>query len=197
VISKASRTREFILEKTAPLFNTKGYAGTSMLDLAAATGLTKGAIYGNFESKEAIALEVFKYSMERVRQVTREKMAAEQSAKGKLKILCDFYGQYVLHSPIPGGCPMINNAVEADDAQLFLKKTVSGEIKRTVDFIASLISEGKKCGEFKPDINAGELAQTFFCAIEGAIVMSRVSSSNAPMRAVLKHCNLILEQISI
>ncbi|WP_144916166.1 TetR/AcrR family transcriptional regulator [Mucilaginibacter frigoritolerans] len=39
-------TRDFILQKVAPLFNKKGYAGTSLSDLTDATGLTKG---GNSE----------------------------------------------------------------------------------------------------------------------------------------------------
>ena len=42
-------TSDFILETVAPIFNRKGYAGTSLSDLTAATGLTKGAIYFNFK----------------------------------------------------------------------------------------------------------------------------------------------------
>ena len=44
-MGKAERTKIFIAEKTAPLFNQKGYAGTSLNDMTDATGLTKGAIY--------------------------------------------------------------------------------------------------------------------------------------------------------
>ncbi|MBL7756118.1 MAG: TetR family transcriptional regulator, partial [Chitinophagaceae bacterium] len=47
---KAERTRQHIIEKAAPFFNKKGYADTSLSDITAATGLTKGAIYGNFEN---------------------------------------------------------------------------------------------------------------------------------------------------
>lgn len=50
-MSKAERTKQFIIEKTAPIFNAKGYMGTSMNDIMNATGLTKGSIYGNFETK--------------------------------------------------------------------------------------------------------------------------------------------------
>lgn len=48
---KSERTRQFIIEKVAPIFNRKGYAGTSLSDLTEATGLTKGAIYGNFKKQ--------------------------------------------------------------------------------------------------------------------------------------------------
>jgi len=197
VITKAGRTKEFILKTTAPLFNIQGYDGTSLLDLTTATGLTKGALYGNFENKQGIARAAFKHSMEIVRNVSRKLMEEEATNKGKLSRLFEFYGAYVLHSPIPGGCPMINTAVQADDHQLFLKRSVKTEIRRTVGMIASLLEKGRAAGEFKSEIESEDLAQTFFCAIEGAIVMSRVSSSDKPMKAVLKHCESILQQISL
>ena len=50
--TKAEQTSEFIIQKVAPIFNKHGYYGTSMSDLTQATGLTKGAIYGNFKNKE-------------------------------------------------------------------------------------------------------------------------------------------------
>ena len=55
-MSKAEKTKQFIIEKTAPLFNMKGYSGTSMSDITAATGLTKGSMYGNFENKTKLQL---------------------------------------------------------------------------------------------------------------------------------------------
>lgn len=47
-------TRSAILTKAADLFSEKGYAGTSMSDLAEALNLSKAAIYHHFESKESI-----------------------------------------------------------------------------------------------------------------------------------------------
>ena len=64
--SKAERTRNFIIERTAEVFNKKGYAGTSMSDITKATGLTKGSIYGNFENKEEVALAAFEYNCARI-----------------------------------------------------------------------------------------------------------------------------------
>ena len=51
MISKSEKTTKYIIETVAPIFNQKGYAVASMSDLTAATGLTKGAIYGNFKNK--------------------------------------------------------------------------------------------------------------------------------------------------
>ena len=58
-MSKAEKTRQFIIEKTAPIFNKKGFAGTSLSDMTEATGLTKGSIYGNFADKDEVAMAAF------------------------------------------------------------------------------------------------------------------------------------------
>ena len=195
-MGKATITRQFIIGKTAPLFNTKGYNGTSLNDLTEATGLTKGSLYGNFENKEEIAIAVFHYSMEKVRETARQKMEKVHSSKEKLLALLDFYSEYVFSSPIPGGCPLMNNAVEADDHHSFMKKAVTSEIKKTIDLIADLLIQGKKDGEFKNTLNENEIANLFFCSIEGAIIVSRVSASDAAMKSVVKFNRNLLKQIS-
>ena len=48
MLTKAKRTRSYIISKVAPIFNKKGYSATSLIDMTSATGLTKGSIYGNF-----------------------------------------------------------------------------------------------------------------------------------------------------
>lgn len=53
-------TRSTILMKAAELFSEKGYAGTSMSDLAEELALSKAAIYHHFESKESILMTLVK-----------------------------------------------------------------------------------------------------------------------------------------
>src|SRR4051795_9854827 len=47
-------TREKLLDAAAEVFAEKGYANTSMDDVAAAAGMTKGALYWNFDGKESL-----------------------------------------------------------------------------------------------------------------------------------------------
>src|SRR3978361_1704088 len=90
-MGKAERTREYIVEKTAPVFNRKGYAGTSMSDLTEATGLTKGAIYGNFENKDEVALAAFDYNLQRMVQRVRQLQTDDATALGKLNAYINVY----------------------------------------------------------------------------------------------------------
>ena len=195
-MTKADRTRLHILEKTAPLFNRKGYDGTSLAELTEVAGMTKGALYGNFAGKEEIALEAFKYSMAKVRQMVRHQLQGTVTYKAQLSALLDFYSKYVFNPPIPGGCPLLNTAIEADDHRTSMRRIVVKELMHTINFIQDLIQQGIAEKEFRSDVNSGEIAYTFFCAVEGALMFSRVERSREPMDIIVKHCKKILDQIS-
>jgi TetR/AcrR family transcriptional repressor of nem operon len=89
-MTKAERTRQFIIEKAAPIFNQKGIAGTSMSDIMEATKLAKGGLYGNFESKEEICLESFKYLTDSLSDEIGRAIAVKSTAKEKLFALLEF-----------------------------------------------------------------------------------------------------------
>ncbi|MGE0589381.1 MAG: TetR/AcrR family transcriptional regulator [Cyclobacteriaceae bacterium] len=195
-MGKAERTRQFIVEKTAPIFNKKGFEATSLSDLTKATGLTKGAIYGNFSDKEEIRKEAFDYAMEKVKALVGEHLMGATTYKDQLIAVVNFYASYVLTPPIPGGCPLLNTAIEADDHDTGMRKRVAVELNSTVNFIESLLNKGISAGEFKSDIDSKSLAYLFFCSVEGALMFSRAERSSKSMDAVVDHCKEILNQIS-
>ena len=47
-------TRRNVVEKSLQIFSVKGFHNTSVSDIMAATGLTKGGLYAHFDSKEAL-----------------------------------------------------------------------------------------------------------------------------------------------
>jgi AcrR family transcriptional regulator len=196
-MSKAERTRQFIIEKTAPLFNSKGYVGTTLTDLTEATGLTKGSLYGNFTDKDEIAKEAFRFSVKKVKEMVRMELDEVSTNKKKLIALLEFYAKYVFNPPVPGGCPLLNTAIEADDHYTTMRKIVARELMETIDFIDSLLKKGVKAGEFLSGIRTREIAYTLFCSVEGALMFSRVERSDEPMDIIVRHCKKILESISI
>src|SRR5580765_4718049 len=105
-MTKAANTRKFIVEKTAPIFNMKGYAGTSLSDMTEATGLTKGSIYGNFVNKDEVALEVFDYNLSRINAGVSAAIAGSTNAIGKLLNMVTFYRSSFKNFVTAGGCPI-------------------------------------------------------------------------------------------
>lgn len=195
-MTKGERTRQYIIEQTAPVFNCRGFQGTSMQDLTDATGLTKGAIYGNFADKEEIAREAFHYSMDKVRTMVKQKLTRTKTYKGQLSALFDFFAEYVLNPPVPGGCPLMNTAIESDDYHTTMRRVVVGELLQMIEFISGLLEKGVKAGEFDKTTKPRQMAYVFFCVIEGAIMFSRAERSREPMDIIVRHCKKMLDQIS-
>lgn len=195
-MTKSERTKQFIIEKTAPVFNMYGFEGASLAVLQQVTGLTKGSLYGNFRDKEEMAVEAFRFSMSTIRDAFQAKIKKQKTAKGKLLTFLGVYAGFVRQPPVAGGCPILNNAIEADDFHTSMKEVVAEEIERTIDFITSLFEQGKSNGEFVAHVRSRELAYLLFTSIEGAIMVSRVSGTETSMRAVVKHYKQILNSIS-
>lgn len=195
-MSKAAQTRKFIIERTAPVFNTKGYEGTSLTDLMKSTGLTKGSLYGNFTDKEEIAREAFRFTIERIRELAKSFVGNSESPKTRLIKLLDFYESIYACPPVQGGCPLLNTAIEADDYRISMKKVVASEINKSIEFINGLLKQGVEAGEFHADINTKELATVFFSAIEGGLMISKVSSSPIPLSAAINHCKSVIKNIT-
>lgn len=175
---KSDVTRQLIIEKTAPVFNRKGYAGTSLNDLTLATGLTKGSIYGNFSGKDEVALAAFEYNLAQITTVIAEKAANEQTASGKLLAYAESYSALFPTISAAGGCPILNTSVEADDTHPALRKKAADAIRSWKKQLEQIINKGIKTQELRNDILPEHTAITIIAIIEGAIMVSRVCNNN-------------------
>ena len=173
-MSKAENTRKYIIEKSAPVFNIKGYSGTTLSDIMNATGLTKGAIYGNFDNKDEVAIEVYKYNIIGVENILVEAMRDKKTASGKLIAVTNYYRNHWKKVFERGGCPIQNAAVEADDNAPFLKKYVQRSVKGWVKGINGIIVQGQQEGSFKKEIDAEKAAYAIVITLEGGMMMGKI-----------------------
>jgi AcrR family transcriptional regulator len=192
-MTKKERTRQFIIEQAAPLFNQKGYAGTSLHDIMEMTGLKKGGIYGNFESKEEIAVASFEYAVGLVTE--KVKLRADQKLKSyeKLQVVIDFYRNYITNPPIDGGCPILNTSIEADDTNPRLRNRVIEALDNWRGSMSGTIRKGIRRKEIKPTIDAEEFATLFIATLEGGIMMSKVYKKIRPLNIVLNHLERMIQ----
>ncbi len=174
-MTKAEKTRSFIIEKTAAIFNKKGYAGTSLSDLTEATGLTKGALYGNFKNKDEIALAAYDYNLRWVRANFEMLADHSKTAIERLLAIPEFYEKNFAAICQRGGCPILNTAVEADDNQPLLKKKVNKTIEGWKKNLSATINEGIENGEIKPGTDATKYACLLIALFEGGLTLSKSS----------------------
>ncbi len=179
MLTKAEKTTQFIIETVAPIFNRNGYEGTSMSDITAATGLTKGAIYGNFENKEQLALVAFKYNIKRLLSEVEDHINQGNTPLDKLFKLTDFYRNYYDFSKEIGGCPILNVGVDSNSQNPLLAEKVKQVIDRMQTYIENLINEGKEAGQIKKTIISKTYAKRFYSLLQGAVFMSQTMKDNS------------------
>jgi TetR/AcrR family transcriptional repressor of nem operon len=190
-MTKADRTRQLIIDKAAPIFNTKGIDATAMSDIMAATNLSKGTLYIHFENKEDLAFCVVNHNLQTFLASANNAMIYDSGYKNQLISLIDFFAD-PLNPPVEGGCPILNFGVEADDINPVIRNEVNKTILCFLEIISLIVHQGVENGEFISDWDGKVFAMKTFSMLEGAQMISRVAQSNDPMSLIIK---LIKEEI--
>ena len=192
-MSKAKRTKWYIIEKTSNLFNTKGFAGTSLNDLTSATKLTKGSIYGNFKNKEEVAIAAFNHNYQNLIKRFGSLMSEKKNSIEKLKVFLDTYESTYDEIITMGGCPILNNAVDTDDTNELLhalsKKAFSDWNKN----ISSIIETGKKNKEIYDAVDANYYSNLFIITIEGGLLLAKSTGEKQYFSHAIDHLRKIIE----
>jgi TetR/AcrR family transcriptional repressor of nem operon len=178
---RSEKTRQFIIETAAPIFNKKGYAGTSMSDLTAATGLTKGSIYGNFKDKNDVAVHAFQHNIDLIFDFFTKELKAAGSTLEKLLAYPRGFRKIYPMILSYGGCPILNTGVEADDTHAVLRKMAVGVLDKWKQNIVRLIEKGHSEGIFQSTIDAGDTAEILISLIEGGSVLAKVTGETSYM----------------
>lgn len=173
-MTKAEKTRKHILEKSAALFNLGGFDGTSMKDIMTATQMSKGALYGHFQSKEEIALAAFKLAVEKVLDEVGKRTKVIDNTLDKLKAVVYFYKERILNPPVEGGCPIQNTAVDTNNNHEFLKEEVKKEMDAWIGRMIYTLEKGMSKGQVRIDLNARDFSIRFIGCLEGGIMMAEL-----------------------
>jgi TetR/AcrR family transcriptional repressor of nem operon len=189
-MTKGEETRQFILERAAPIFNQRGYAGCALSAVMEATGLNKGGIYRHFESKEELAAEAFDYAWRTVSATRRKGLDDISNEVDRLK---RHVANFLEATNFPGGCPVLNTAIDADDGNPVLRARVRAAIDNWRAMIVTNVENGQRAGTVRPDIDPSRVANRIIGALEGANVLSRIDKSRAPMHDTLAQLDSYLE----
>lgn len=189
---KGQETRKRIVALSARVFNQKGYAGTALSDLMDATGLEKGGIYRHFGSKQELAGEAFDHAW-KIAMGTRFAGTDDiPNAVDRLKqLILNFRDRRT--GLVPGGCPLLNTAIDADDSNPQLRAKARLALHTWLDRLQSIVDEGRQRGEILAEIDAAKLATLIVSTMEGAMVLSRLQKSLEPVEVACGHLSEYLE----
>jgi len=184
-MTKGEQTRQKIVAAAAPIFNQKGYEGSSLTELMAATGLQKGGIYRHFASKEELAAEAFDYTWNLAWQARMLDVDEKASGIEKLKQLI---ANFVERKPaVGGGCPILNTAVDADDGNPVLRERVAKALRAWMLRLESILKEAAKSGETRAGVDPKTVATLIVAALEGGLMISRIERTRDSLRRVQKY----------
>jgi TetR/AcrR family transcriptional regulator, transcriptional repressor for nem operon len=191
-MQKGKQTRLEIIRKAAPIFNQKGYEGAAMSDLMRATGLEKGGIYRHFESKQQLAEEAFDYawklSIDKRFEGTRNIPNTVDRLKQIVRNFRDRRGGLV-----PGGCPLLNTAIDSDDGQPLLRRRARQALDYWLDQLRAIAADGKQRREVNDAVNCAELATLIVSTLEGGLMVSRLKRKDEALDFACRHLEEYLE----
>jgi TetR/AcrR family transcriptional repressor of nem operon len=194
-MSKAERTRQFIIEKIATVFNSKGYAGTSINDIIDVTGLTKGSIYGNFKNKDEVALAAFDHNFAKVTQHIGTRIRERESAIQKLLVYPETHRQILSLPFLKGGCPVLNTSVESDDTHPDLKSKAVAALNLWRASVESIITKGIQTKEIKKSTNATEFAAILISLTEGAVMQAKVTGRKTELNVTMDFLEKLIKEL--
>jgi TetR/AcrR family transcriptional regulator, transcriptional repressor for nem operon len=188
---KGEQTRQEIIRKAAPIFNRQGYEGAALSDLMRATGLEKGGIYRHFDSKEQLAAAAFDYAWE---ETVNARIRDLDGISNKVDRLKQLVANFVeRRGIIPGGCPLLNTAVDTDDGNSVLRERARKALRGWHAYIVSMIRSGIKAREIRAGVDASKLASLMISSLEGAVMVYRLERTEEALRGVQAHLDHYLE----
>ncbi|MBV8637696.1 MAG: TetR/AcrR family transcriptional regulator [Candidatus Eremiobacteraeota bacterium] len=182
---RASNRRLSILASAAPIFNRRGFSGTSISDILTATDLEKGGLYNHFTSKEELAIATFDYAFKQVDAYFTKALAGTESGLPRLRAYVDAFERYIERPVVNGGCPIANATLEADDALPFLRDRIATAFANMRGYLMRNIERGREKKHFRSDVDPEATADFIISALEGALLLSRGMRSRTPVKHVL------------
>lgn len=193
--SKGERTRQRIIERAAPIFNQQGFAGASMQEVMEAAGLEKGGVYRHFASKEELAAEAFKFALSQSVRLRTQDVGHIEGSIAKLHyIVCRFVEA---PSAVPGGCPLMNTAIDSDDGNPALRRLAGDGLKDWKMRLCGIVEDGLRNGEIRPGSEPRQVANTMIATLEGALMISRLEGDREALRDAAASLERLIDAIAV
>jgi TetR/AcrR family transcriptional repressor of nem operon len=165
-----------------------------MSEIMEVTGMQKGGIYNHFRSKEELALEAFDYAAGLVRERWTSLKDYPSSVEAFRAAITQFRERRK-NPPLAGGCPLLNSAIVSDDAFPALREKVERVMRGWHVQIQKLMSDGKKAGEFRADVDPKTVATVVISCLEGGVLLSRLHGDEEHMHRCCDHLLSYVESL--
>ncbi len=174
---QAEKNRETVIDVASRLFRKHGFDGIGLKDLMAGAGLTQGAFYKQFASKEDLAAQASKRAFESAG--SRWSTATEKSPEDPLGAVLDFYLSMDHREEKMDGCPMVALGADAARQSSDVRAPFEAGIKAHLETLDRLIGESD-------DEGSSGKAMAVLSTMIGAVVLSRAVNDEKLSKQILQ-----------
>src|ERR1700675_522103 len=103
----------------------------------------------------------------------------------KLKQLIANFVDY--RSPVAGGCPILNTAIDADDGNPILRTRAAKALRSWLSRLQAIVEQAQERGETRRGVDPKAVATLIVASLEGALMMSRLQRNDDALRRVQSH----------
>lgn len=187
-MGRQPKHRNAILSAATTLFRERGYTATGIADILAASGAPKGSLYHHFPGgKEAVGAASVRLAGNVVTATLDDLAQQNDTGVDFLRAYTAMLGQWLEQSDFRQGCPIATTLLETCPQSPEITRAGSNALRAWRDAIADVLNRDPATAG-----NAVELATLCISAIEGALLMARVSRSCEPLSAVCNQlCRLL------
>src|SRR5690242_6976224 len=165
---QAAENRETVINVASQLFREHGFDGIGLKDLMQAAGLTQGAFYKQFASKDDLAAQAAERALESATR--RWSAAAQGNPKDPLGAVVAFYLSVAHREERGDGCPVVALGADAARQGADVKASFEAGIRRYLEMLGAWLGESD--GE-----DSSDTAMAALSTMVGAMVLSRAVNS--------------------
>ena len=96
-------------------------------------------------------------------------------------------------SPVRGGCPILNTAVDADDGNILLRNRVRKALRSWVVRLQTIVEKAGERGEIRPGADPKAAATLIVATLEGALMITRLERNDQALRCVQSQLNRYID----
>jgi TetR/AcrR family transcriptional repressor of nem operon len=182
----SERTRERLLQAASREIYRSGFQSASLDTILAVAGVTKGALYYHFDSKEALGYAVVE---EIIAPDVRSKWVRPlQSGKDPIDTLIGaVHGIPVRPADVRGGCQLNNLAQEMSPLDAGFRKRLAIVFDAWRGAVASVLREGQTHGSVRRDLNPDEAASLLIAMVEGYASLAKNAQDPKVIKAGIRN----------
>lgn len=142
-------------------------------------------------------MQAYEYSVDLMRQEFAAAIKGKYDAIERLQAVVVVFQKISAGSPISGGCPVVNTAVQANNTHPQLQNCARQTMIEWQEFIIRIAQSGIERGQLHSETDPEMLATLLISTLEGAIMLTQLHQDASYMDHAITHLTSHLESLAL